>query len=201
MPRLDVPQEWQQHIVSSGSPQAWQASIVNTPLGEMLAVFGLTGLSLLDFLDSKHLAQALLQLKKWNTQNIVWHTSEHSTLLQQELNRYFAGELQQFTLPLSPVGTPFQLAVWRVLCGIPYGTSYSYQQQATVLGNPKAVRAVAAANGKNKISIIIPCHRVIGSDGRLVGYAGGVERKQALLQLERTHSQCADGIKTVFHGK
>jgi len=91
----------------------------------------------------------------------------------------------EFTVPLAPVGTDFQKKVWEILRTIPYGTTRSYQQQADILGNPKAVRAVANANGLNKISIIIPCHRVIGTNGTLTGYGGGIWRKQKLLELEK----------------
>lgn len=105
--------------------------------------------------------------------NVVW-----------ELDEYFACERETFDIPLLLVGTDFQQAVWRVLRRIPYGTTLSYAEEARWLGNPKAIRAVASANGSNPISILIPCHRVIGSDGRLVGYGGGLETKRALLALE-----------------
>jgi methylated-DNA-[protein]-cysteine S-methyltransferase len=103
----------------------------------------------------------------------------------KQLNAYFAGKLRTFDLPLAPQGTPFQSTVWRALCDIPYGETTSYGELAKRIGNPKAVRAVGLANGSNPISIIIPCHRVIGSNGSLVGYGGGLPIKQALLALER----------------
>ena len=106
----------------------------------------------------------------------------------QQLAAYFSGSLKDFSLPLDPVGTPFQQQVWVALQRIPYGETHSYLQQAESLGNAKAVRAVAAANGQNKISVIIPCHRVIGSSGTLTGYAGGLERKAWLLAHERRHT-------------
>ncbi|MDX9873492.1 MAG: methylated-DNA--[protein]-cysteine S-methyltransferase [Spongiibacteraceae bacterium] len=101
-----------------------------------------------------------------------------------QLQRYFAGELQQFDLPLSAAGTRFQRAVWQALREIPYGTTVSYKQMAQRLGTPGAVRAVGLANGRNPISIIVPCHRVIGANGKLVGYGGGMARKQWLLAHE-----------------
>ncbi len=101
-----------------------------------------------------------------------------------ELDRYFAGTLQVFTTPLAPEGTEFQRRVWAGLQGIPFGATRSYSEIAAVLGNPGLVRAVGTANGANPIAILIPCHRVIGADGRLVGYAGGLDRKKALLRLE-----------------
>ncbi|HEX7624344.1 MAG TPA: methylated-DNA--[protein]-cysteine S-methyltransferase [Anaeromyxobacteraceae bacterium] len=103
----------------------------------------------------------------------------------RQLVAWFAGERTQFDLPLRPRGTPFQLAVWEALREIPFGETRSYGQIADGLGQPKAVRAVGAANGRNPIGIIVPCHRVIGADGSLVGYGGGMERKRWLLGHER----------------
>src|SRR5262245_12657457 len=103
----------------------------------------------------------------------------------RQLDGYFAGRLRRFDLPLAPAGTPFQQRVWRALCNIPYGETVSYGELARRIERPAAVRAVGAANGQNPISIVIPCHRVIGSDGRLVGYGGGLPAKSALLALER----------------
>lgn len=104
---------------------------------------------------------------------------------QKQLAEYFAGTRQQFDLPLDFEGTDFQKKVWQALLQIPYGETRSYKQIAVQLGNPKAVRAVGAANGKNPISIIAPCHRVIGASGKLVGFAGGLDNKQLLLKLEQ----------------
>ena len=103
----------------------------------------------------------------------------------RQIGAYFAGRLKRFDLPLAPQGTPFQTSVWSALLEIPYGETVSYGHIAHRLGNPKAVRAVGLANGSNPIAIIIPCHRVIGSNGSLVGYGGGLPIKQALLALER----------------
>ncbi|MBN8432126.1 methylated-DNA--[protein]-cysteine S-methyltransferase [Microbulbifer salipaludis] len=101
-----------------------------------------------------------------------------------QLRAYFAGERQSFDLPLAAAGTPFQQSVWRALCAIPFGETRSYRALAEAIGNPKAVRAVARANGANPLSIVVPCHRVIGADGTLTGYAGGLEMKARLLALE-----------------
>lgn len=106
-----------------------------------------------------------------------------------ELQQYFTGQLKQFSLPLDVSGTQFQQQVWRALLSIPYGTTCSYADIATRLNNPKAVRAVGAANGKNPVSIVVPCHRVIGANGRLTGYAGGLDRKERLLNLESPQPQ------------
>ena len=104
--------------------------------------------------------------------------------VKDQLDRYFAGEAVQFDLPIAAKGTPFQQSVWHALTTIPYGETWSYAQLADAIGNPKAVRAVGLANGKNPVSVIVPCHRVIGKNGKLTGYAGGVERKQRLLAIE-----------------
>lgn len=120
--------------------------------------------------------------------------SINADLLMQasrELLDYFEGELKQFTFPMQPQGTPFQRSVWKRLQGIPFGKSMSYLELAKDLGDPKAIRAVAAANGKNPIWIAIPCHRIIGSDGSLVGYAGGLYRKKWLLNHESPNRQVA----------
>ncbi|NVJ85180.1 MAG: methylated-DNA--[protein]-cysteine S-methyltransferase [Algoriphagus sp.] len=114
-----------------------------------------------------------------------------------QLEAYFAGELTQFNIPLLPVGTSFQKEVWKKLTEIPYGEIRSYLQLSKDLGNTDAIRAVASANGANAISILIPCHRIIGSDGSLVGYAGGLEAKKKLLKLEKAEIQ-ADKAQLKF---
>ena len=103
---------------------------------------------------------------------------------RDQLERYFAGELTDFDLPLEPAGTDFQLRVWQELQRIPYGESVSYGELAARIGRPGAARAVGLANGRNPIAVIVPCHRVIGADGSLTGFGGGIERKRALLELE-----------------
>lgn len=102
----------------------------------------------------------------------------------KQLEAYFAGQLTQFDLPLAAAGTEFQQQVWQALCTIPYGTTVSYQTIANSIAKPKAVRAVGMANSRNPIAIVIPCHRVIGANGTLTGYAGGLDKKEALLRLE-----------------
>ncbi len=102
-----------------------------------------------------------------------------------DLDHYFRGKLRQFEVPLNPIGTLFQRQVWKALQTIPYGETRSYKQLAELIGNPKACRAVGMANNRNPIAIIIPCHRVIGADGKLVGYGGGLPIKEYLLELEQ----------------
>jgi methylated-DNA-[protein]-cysteine S-methyltransferase len=109
---------------------------------------------------------------------------EPFSTVREQLGEYFAGDRTRFDLELAPVGTPFQELVWRALRRIPYGRTASYGEIARGIGHPAASRAVGMANGSNPISIVVPCHRVIGADGKLTGYAGGVERKRFLLKLE-----------------
>ena len=113
--------------------------------------------------------------------------ADHPILLetQKQLTEYFAGKRQQFDLPLDFAGTEFQHKVWQALLSIPFGETRSYRDIAEQIGNVKAVRAVGAANGKNPISIIAPCHRVVGTNGKLVGFAGGLDNKDILLRLEK----------------
>ena len=158
---------------------------IETPLGTMIACANENGICMLEFSDRKALPTELKEISKHFDANIVQGENPHFKTLEKELEEYFEGKLKDFTVPLAPVGTDFQKKVWKILRTIPYGTTRTYQQQADILGNPKAVRAVANANGLNKISIIIPCHRVIGRNGTLTGYGGGIWRKQKLLELEK----------------
>lgn len=115
----------------------------------------------------------------------TWQPAEQQLdEVARQLDQYFAGQREHFEVTLAPLGTPFQREVWQALQRIPYGTTCSYAELAQRIGRPRAVRAVGTANGANPIAIIVPCHRVIGSNGTLTGYAGGVERKQQLLELE-----------------
>jgi methylated-DNA-[protein]-cysteine S-methyltransferase len=107
---------------------------------------------------------------------------------EEQLESYFAGELTEFDLALAPRGSAFQLGVWRALLEIPYGETASYGEIAAAVGRPDAVRAVGTTNGRNPIALIVPCHRVIGADGTLVGYGGGLPRKRLLLELEAAHA-------------
>lgn len=114
----------------------------------------------------------------------VQEGGEHNEVLARELDAYFAGKVRQFSIPLDLRGTPFQRRVWQELCNISYGETRSYQEVASALGQPTATRAVGQAIGRNPVSIVVPCHRIIGANGSLTGYGGGLERKRALLGLE-----------------
>lgn len=162
---------------------------IETGLGTMVACATDKGVCLLEFSDRKGLETELKQLAKYHNANIVQGQNKYFKQLKEELDAYFEGRLKEFNVPLDISGTDFQKQVWQALVEIPYGTTSSYLRQAEVLGKPLSVRAVANANGMNKIAIIIPCHRVVGSDGSLTGYAGGLWRKQKLIDLEKDNKQ------------
>ncbi len=157
---------------------------IPTPLGPMMIGVTDEGLCLLEFTDRKMIETQIEVLKKRMKSEMV--TGKHPVIDQvsNQLNEYFSGARKNFDIPLVVPGTEFQQRVWDALTLIPFGTTRSYKQQANVVGDVKAVRAVARANGENRISIIIPCHRIIGSDGSIVGYGGGIHRKQWLLKHE-----------------
>jgi len=158
---------------------------IETPVGAMIACATDTGVCLLEFTERKKMDSQMASMKKLLNGRIEEKETPILENLKNELSEYFAGKRQQFTVPLIFAGTEFQKKVWNELLKIPYGKTISYKQEAINMGHEKAVRAVANANGCNKISIIVPCHRVIGSDGSLTGYASGVERKQWLLNHEK----------------
>jgi AraC family transcriptional regulator of adaptative response/methylated-DNA-[protein]-cysteine methyltransferase len=162
---------------------------IQTPLGTMFACGVEEGICLLEFTDRKMLETEFKWLAKSLNATIVQGYNQHFALLEKELAGYFEGRLREFTVPLFMPGSPFQQQVWKALQTIPYGSTRSYAQQALALQKREAIRAVANANGMNRISIIIPCHRVIGSDGQLTGYGGGLWRKRWLLDHEIKHLQ------------
>lgn len=156
-----------------------------TTLGPMLAGAVDEGVCLLEFIDRRMLGMQIDRLKKKLDAEMIPGSHPHLVRLGRQLQQYFAGSRKMFDVPLLLCGSAFQQRVWEGLRTIPYGSTRSYQQQAESLGMPAAIRAVARANGDNRIAIIIPCHRVIGKDGKLVGYAGGLWRKEYLLRHER----------------
>ena len=128
-----------------------------------------------------------LHFEGWDPSADALHKSDTVTATTaRQLEAYFAGRLRTFDLPLAPAGTPFQQCVWSALREIPFGETRSYGQLAKAIGKPSAMRAVGAANGRNPIAIVVPCHRVIGADGSLTGFGGGIERKKFLLSLEQS---------------
>ncbi|AZA85177.1 cysteine methyltransferase [Chryseobacterium lactis] len=159
--------------------------MIKTPLGDMVACAVDRGICLLEFTDRKNIEKQFKALSKTLNAEIVEKEHFHFKQLENELKEYFEGNRNHFEVPLYTTGTEFQEKVWQLLREIPMGEMRTYKQQSEFLENPKAIRAVGTANGINKIAILIPCHRVIGSNGELVGYAGGIWRKQKLLELEK----------------
>jgi len=157
---------------------------IPTPLGPMLAGATEQGICLLEFADRRMVESQLDRLRKLLGAAILPGANPHLDTLSSQLTEYFAGTRTTFDVPLVAPGTDFQQRVWEELRTIPYGKTRSYQEQAEAIGRPSAVRAVARANGDNRISILIPCHRVIGKNGTLTGYGGGLWRKRYLLDLE-----------------
>lgn len=130
----------------------------------------------------------LINIQFTQPQKALLQTTELLSMATIQLDKYFQGKRTTFSLPFKLTGTPFQLAVWKELQNIPYGQTTSYKEIAQKINKPKAYRAVGMANNKNPLPIIIPCHRVIGSNGKLIGYAGGLKLKNYLLELEKSHT-------------
>lgn len=156
----------------------------HSPLGPMFVCASEQGVCLLEFAVSQRNEREFAELQRLLHTRIIAGENDHTRQAEREIGEYFAGTRQQFEVALHLPGTGFQRQVWDALQQIPYGDTVSYQQQADRLGNPAAIRAVAGANGANRVSIIVPCHRVIGSNGSLTGFGGGLARKRALLALE-----------------
>ncbi len=159
-------------------------SWIDTPIGPMVCGATHRGICILEYSDRRLLETQLGRVRKWCGDAAVPGENEHTREMRKQLASYFAGERREFTVPLDVSGTEFQKQVWAALRTIPYGETWSYGALARRLCKPAATRAVAAANGDNRVAIVIPCHRVIGGDGELTGYGGGMWRKRALLELE-----------------
>jgi AraC family transcriptional regulator of adaptative response/methylated-DNA-[protein]-cysteine methyltransferase len=177
-------------IVGEAPTKSKSKSVINitrleTPVGPMFACGTEKGICLFDFTDRRMLETEFKEITKYFDAVILPGENKHIALLKKEIDEYFEGKRKNFTVPLDAPGTEFQKSVWNVLMKIPYGQTISYKDQATILKKPEAVRAVANANGHNRISILIPCHRVIGEDGSLTGYGGGLWRKKWLLDFEK----------------
>lgn len=157
---------------------------IKTPIGEMIAGATDEGLCLLEFTDRPALQKELHDLKLLLHTEIVEDPHEIIKETQIQIEEYFKSVRKEFSITLNTPGTEFQQKVWSILMDIPYGKTRTYKDQAMLLGNPASIRAVGKANGDNRISIIIPCHRVIGTNGDLIGYGGGLWRKHHLLEFE-----------------
>jgi AraC family transcriptional regulator of adaptative response/methylated-DNA-[protein]-cysteine methyltransferase len=163
-----------------------------TPLGPMLAGVSEQGICLLEFVDRRMIETQINRLRRSLKCTFVPGDHKLLTQLSNELAEYFNGERKAFSVPLDLPGSQFTRRVWEALRKIPYGETRSYQDQANMIGMPAAVRAVARANGDNRVAIVIPCHRVIGADGTMKGYGGGIWRKRLLLDLEQKKG---DGVR------
>jgi AraC family transcriptional regulator, regulatory protein of adaptative response / methylated-DNA-[protein]-cysteine methyltransferase len=161
---------------------------IESPLGSLTAGATDEGVCLLEFSDMKRVTKEMKELSELLDSSFTEGDNNHLQALRRELDEYFTGKRKVFTIQLVTPGTPFQQAVWQELVRIPFGSTRSYHEQAVALDMTESVRAVANANGMNRIAIIIPCHRVIGSDGRLTGYGGGLARKKWLIDHEKKYS-------------
>lgn len=160
-------------------------TIISTPLGDMLAIASLHELFMLRFTDCTTVKKELKQLEQKTAAVIIPGSCDPIVSITKELHEYFAGKLTTFTTPINLTGTIFQQQTWNVLRTVQHGTTTSYIHIAQSLNKPTAFRAVANANSANKLAIIIPCHRIIGKNGSLRGYNGGIERKKWLLEHEK----------------
>lgn len=160
-----------------------------TPIGPMFVCATESGVCLLEFVDRRMLETEFKDLQRLLRARIIAGENAHTRQAETEIGEYFAGSRRHFDVALDAPGTPFQRAVWQTLQTVPYGATDHYQALAETLGKPAAVRAVAGANGANRIAIIIPCHRIIGKDGALTGYGGGIARKAWLLEHEKKQAQ------------
>ncbi len=169
----------------SESHKVLKASWIDTPLGPMLAVADDEALYLLEFVDRRGLEKEIEQLRRKTKVPIIPGKTKPIEQIEMELVEYFSGKLQEFKTPLFLIGSSFQKKVWEELKKIPTGETRSYKEIASSIGKPSAFRAVALANGANQFAIVIPCHRVINSNGNLGGYGGGIKRKEWLLNHEK----------------
>lgn len=167
-----------------------------TPIGVMLACFSNQGLCLLEFSDRRMLEAELINLQKKYKAKFIQKNTILSKQLEKELDEYFKGTLRLFTIPLDQKGTDFQIIAWKALRNIAYGEKSTYKEQAIISGNANAIKAIATANGMNSISLIVPCHRIIGENGMLMGYGGGIDRKKYLLDFE-AHNLTQDKLNQI----
>ena len=158
-----------------------------TPLGQMLAISGDDVLYFLGF--TPNIGSAIEKLRISLNADIIIRQTPIIVLAQEQINAYFNGKLTKFTIPIKLIGTPFQKSVWQELLNINYGTTSSYAAQSAMIGAPLAYRAVANANGRNPLSIIVPCHRIINSNGKLGGYNSGLDKKLWLLEHEKKYAK------------
>jgi len=179
--------------ISSDKDAIINMTEISTPLGPMLAGATSKGVCLLEFTNRIRLEKEFAELQKLLNAVMVAGRNSYLDQLENELTEYFEGKRKTFSIPLHTPGNDFSQAVWKTLQEIPYGKTCSYKEQAEMMNNPKAIRAIASTNGRNRLAIIVPCHRVIGSDGNMTGYAAGIDKKKWLLKFERNNSEIEDG--------
>lgn len=173
--------------MENGHRTILKASWIDTKLGPMIAIADEAGLYLLEFVDRRGLEREVERLRLKTKAAIIPGATDPIKSITLELESYFEGKLKEFNTPLHLLGSPFQKLVWDELIRIPYGHTRSYMAQAEAIGKSTAYRAVANANGANQLAIVIPCHRIINSNGDLGGYGGGITRKQWLIEHEASH--------------
>jgi len=180
-------------IFGESASKSKYRTVVNTlrfssPIGSLIACASETGICFLGFVGQKKLEENITDIQKKLSAVMIPGINPYLIQVRKELGEYFKGNRTNFSVPLHIIGTDFRKQTWSELLNIPYGETRTYSQQASAMNHEKSVRAVASANAMNKISIIIPCHRVIGSNGKISGYAGGLPKKRWLLELEKTNS-------------
>ncbi len=205
--RVIVESRWQSHSgfrdafarVAGRSPGRARQSepiavaVWQSPIGPLVTAAVDDGVCMLEFGDERRISQQVASLHRWFGGPVVHDSHPHLAALHQQLDEYFKGSRTEFTVPLVIRGTDFEMATWNALREIPYGTTVSYADIARRIDNPNAVRAVGSANGRNRIAIVIPCHRVVNSDGALGGYGGGLWRKRRLLEIESRGAPALSG--------
>lgn len=160
-------------------------TVLKTKLGELFVAGNKEGILMLCVYDKFHIEAKMEKLKEIFNAEVIPGVCPHFTQLETQLKEYLENKREEFTVPFKLVGTSFQMQVWKELLRIPYGKTISYSQQAENIGKKSSYRAVANANGQNMLMILVPCHRVISKSGKLSGYAGGVEKKEFLYNLEK----------------
>ncbi|MCP4969195.1 MAG: methylated-DNA--[protein]-cysteine S-methyltransferase [Arcobacter sp.] len=172
-------------------------TVIKTPIGDMFCAATNKGVCILNFFGQNNIEEQVKRVQVFFNAEAIPAHNKYFECLQKEINEYFEGKRSDFTIPLQLVGTSFQQSVWKILMSIPYGETITYKEEAVLLKNPNSSSAVANANSKNMISIIIPCHRVIKSDGKLGTYMADLEKKASLIKLENNYK--CDIIRKSHH--
>lgn len=185
LPGLDVFSDILGTLSAAQYHQELKAEWIDTPLGPMIAIADDSALYLLEFTDRRGLEREVERLRKRHKARIIPGRTAITTSIEDELRDYFAGDLRTFKTPLADFGSDFQKSIWKALQDVPFGTTSTYAELAKQVGKPDAFRATGRANGANQLAIIVPCHRILSTQGELVGYGGGIERKKWLIDHEK----------------